>query len=270
MVQQLFLDSRYADHVFPDGTCLHWMGSPIHAKRGSFLNVRVLDVWIPVSFYIVFESNSTIRITYGASEIQTLGIPQGNRDIDFITQYLNDNLRYAYAASYDPARNEIVLSGGTTPIRVGKSELLGFSEGDTSGPPVQGLYSMTGTNGVNLCRTGSIFLQSNLQCQNRDPVFKTSSTILAKVPLVSEQSNEILHFTSPVSVRLLDSIVFSVSVRLVDDSGRAIDLNGLPWSLTLQFTEEPNTDFLDMPRGVPEASAASDAVPAGDTGVEQG
>ena len=165
--------------------------------------------------------------------------------------------------------NEVVLSGGTTPIRAARSELLGFSEGDISGPPVQGLYTMIWTNGVNLCRTGSIFLQANLQCQNRDPVYKTSNTILAKIPLVSEQANEILHYASPVSVRLLDSIVFSVSVRLVDDSGRPIDLNGLPWSLTLQFTEEPNANFLDVPRGVPKASAASDAVPAADPGVEQ-
>ncbi len=270
MIQQLFLDSRFADHVYADGTCLHWLGTPIHAKRGTFLNVRVLDAWIPVSFFNVFESNSSITLTYGVSEVKNYNIPHGNRDIDFIVNFLNDNLQYGYVAAYDPARNEVVLSGGTVPIRAGKSELLGFSDGDASGPPVAGVYKMTASNGVNLCRTSSIFLQSNMQCQNRDPVYKTASTILAKMPLVSEQANEILHYASPVSVRLLDSLVFSVSVRLVDDSGRPIDLNGLPWSLTLQFTQETDNDFMDVPRGVAENDPALDAVAAGDSGVEQG
>ena len=108
-----------------------------------------------------------------------------------------------------------------------------------------------------------------MQCQNRDPVYKTSSTILAKMLLVSEQANEILHYASPVSVRLLDNIVFSVSVRLVDDSGRAIDLNGLPWSLTLLFTQETDDDYMDVQRSVPESQAVSDAVPAADPGIEQ-
>ena len=145
MIQQLFLDSRYADHVFSDGTCLHWLGSPIHARRGTFLNVRVIDAWISVSFFNVFESNSSITFTYGASEVQNLIIPHGNRDIDFVVNFLNDNMLYDYVASYDSARNEVVLSSGTVPIRAGKSEFLGFADGDASGPPVQGLYTLTAT-----------------------------------------------------------------------------------------------------------------------------
>ena len=95
MIQQLFLDSRYADHVFPDGTCLHWLGSPIHARRGTFLNVRVLDAWIPVSLFNVFGSNSAIKFTYSTYEVQNLNIPHGNRDIDFIVNFLNDNVLYS-------------------------------------------------------------------------------------------------------------------------------------------------------------------------------
>ena len=117
---------------------MHWLGSPIHAKRGTCLNVRVLDAWIPVSVSNVFESYSILTFTNGASEVQTLQVPHGNRDINYIIEYINNYLKYNFVASYDSARDEVVLSGGAVPTRAGKSEVLGFVDGDSSGPPDQG------------------------------------------------------------------------------------------------------------------------------------
>ena len=79
-----------------------------------------------MSFFNVFSANSIIALIYDASEVQTLQVPHGNRDIDFIVNFLNDNLLYGYVASYDAARNEVVLSGGTVPIRVEKVKYLAF------------------------------------------------------------------------------------------------------------------------------------------------
>ena len=172
-----------------------------------------------------------------------------------------------YQACYNEATNEITLGGGTVPIRVGKSLICGFKEGDASGPPADGIHSMTGSYGVNLSRTSCIFVQSNLSSSNRDPVHRATGSVLGKVPLTTQQRNEIISYSSPVAVRLVDKFIFNIQLRLADDSGFAIDLNGLQWSATLQFTLEKDDDFqAGVPRYLPEAT---DAVTPADTRVDE-
>ena len=126
---------------------------------------------------------------------------------------------------------------------------------------------MTGSHGVNLSRTSFIYVQSNLSSSNRDPVHRATGSVLGKVPLTTQHANEIILYSSPVAVQLVDKFIFTIKLRLADDSGYAIDLNGLPWSATLQFTLEKDGDYqVGVPRYLPEVS---DAVSHSDTGVDQ-
>lgn len=88
------------------------------------------------------------------------------------------------------------------------------------------------------------------------------------MPLTTQQANEIISYSSPVAVRLIDKFTFNIQLRLADDSGYAIDLNGIAWSATLQFTLEKDDDYQ---AGVPRyLTGVLDAVTAGDSGVKQG
>lgn len=239
MIQQVYIDSRYADYSFPDGSLVFWLSDPIIAPPGHWLNARVIDAWIPVSFYNIFESNNTLVVDYGAEQ-QTIVIPPGNRDIDYMITRLNDELLYGWQLTYDTQTNRVAIDGGTgdQPTIIGDYRPLGFRSGDTQASDV-----------VNLTRTSCLYVRSNMVASNRDPVQKRASHLLAKVPVAFAQPNEIIEHSQTVHVRLTDRSVAFIQIQIVDDSFRPIDFQGVPWSMTLQFTLEKDETYVhNMPR----------------------
>ena len=244
MVQQLFLDSKYSDHELPDGGLIFWIPDPIHQVYGKSLFAHVISAWIPLTFFNVFEGNNSLKLVYDGGEAQTVTFQEGNRDVDYLVETLNSNLLHGHTSAYDAATNRISVGGGETTITVADSStclsLLGIAGGQTAaaGGHVRGVH------GVNLTRTSAIFIRTNLHCSNRDPLTKRAGDILCKIPITHQQPLEIISYDQPVSVRVTNQTVSHVTVGLFDDAFRPLDLNGVPYSLTLQFThriddEEP-------------------------------
>jgi hypothetical protein len=68
-----------------------------------FFEVHVLSVWIPLTYYNVFSCNNRLDIAYTPSDTQSLVIPEGNRNIDLLLDFLNTKLRHGYEVTYDEA-----------------------------------------------------------------------------------------------------------------------------------------------------------------------
>ncbi len=117
MLQHVYLDNRYADFTYSSGAQAFWLSDPLTKPEGFFFKVHALSVWIPLTYYNVFSGNNRLDIAYTLSDIQSLVIPEGNRDIVFIIDLLKANLRHGYEVTYKAATNRLssLPSEGTEP-----------------------------------------------------------------------------------------------------------------------------------------------------------
>jgi hypothetical protein len=245
MLQQVYLDTAYADAKLDYGTHVFSLLDPLTAPQGYTLQVRLLNAWLPHTYYIIFDGNDTLVLHYDdGGEVPgqpvTIKLPRDNRSIDDIVAFLNDGRLDEYVASYDESTNKLSLLGteiadhhvvigqGTTCKR-----LLGLSVGD-SAQIVDGELLLIASRVVDLTRTSSVFVHSNLLTQNRDPRTRRVGDILAKIPS-SAPFNGIDHYSSDAFVDVANRYLSYVSIRLSDDDGRTLDLNGGRFTATLKI-----------------------------------
>ena len=245
MLQQVFLDSKYADFSYDTGQQVHWLADPLEKPEGFFFKVHVLTAWIPLTYYNVTQSNNRFDLAYSPTDTQSIEFPVGNRDIDELVEILNEELRHAFEASYDPSTNKMTLSQGSSAISIESSStclgLLGFEPGVHIG-------AVTARYGVDLTRTTSILLRSNLHGTNRDPFTKRMSDILCKVPVSHQQPNEIIEYKQPAFVRITNPSLTHFTLGLYDDDNQPLDLNGNRWTVTLQISVERDETHMNIPR----------------------
>jgi hypothetical protein len=278
MLQQLYLDTAYADANLDDGTHVFSLLDPPTVPQGFTMKVRLLNAWLPHTYYYIFDGNDTLVLHYDdggmiPGQPVTIKLPRGNRSIDDIVAFQNDGRLDEYVASYDENTNKLSLRGseyaehhvvigeGTTCTR-----LLGLSVGD-SAQIVDGELLLTADSVVDMTRTSSVFAHSNLFTQNRDPRTRRVGDILAKIPS-SALFNGIDHYISDAFGDVAYRYLSYVSIRLSDDDGRTLDLNGGRFTVTLKL------DFTminkDEPVTASIGAAAAERPPGGGSGQQPG
>jgi hypothetical protein len=235
-----------------------------------------LNAWLPHTYYSIFDGNDTLALKYDdggeiPGEPVIINLPRGNRSIDDIVEFLNNGLLDEYVASYDEntnrlsllatenAEHHVVIGEGSTCTR-----LLGLSVGD-SAKIVDGELLLTASRIVDLTRTSSVFVHSNLLTQNRDPRTRRVGDILAKIPS-SAQFNGIDHYSSDAFVDVANRYISYVSIRLSDDDGRTLDLNGGCFTATLKIAFVHNNESVMASIG----AAAAERPPGGGGGPQPG
>jgi hypothetical protein len=200
-------------------------------------------------------------------------LPHGNRSVDDIVAFLKDGRLDEYVASYDENANRLTLEGtddadkvlaimpGTTCQR-----LLGLDVGAGASLSDDFHFKLTGARTVDMTRTSSVFVHSNLLTQKRDPRTRRVGDILAKIPN-SAHFNEIDHYSSDAFVDVYNRYLSYVSIRLSDDDGRSLDLNGGRFTATLKIYFNRNNDE-SVPASV--VSAAAERTPGGGGGLKPG
>ena len=270
MLQQVFLDSRYADFSYATGYQVHWLADPLVKPEGYYLNVHILSAWIPLTYYNVHSGNNVLDIQYSIPFTnQRIVIPEGNRDVDFLVEYVNERLLFGCEVSYDASTNKLFFTKGDTTLyftyETTAWDLLGLNRNPILVSPFQA------PRGVDMTRTSSILLRSNLHGTNRDPYTKRMSDILCKKPVSHQQPNEIIEYTQPAFVRITNPSITHFTIGLFDDDGRYLDLNGNRWTVTIQvslerddnhvpgipryLSNEPEPDSPREPEGKPKNQA---------------
>ncbi len=216
-------------------------------------------MWIPLTYYNVFSGNNRLDIAYTPSNTQSLVISDGNRNIDFIIDVLNANIWHGYEVTYGESTNRLSFTsflpseGGGTPNQLlvlpttTCGHLLGLAL------DVLNTLPFVARNGVDMTRTSSILIRTNLHGTNRDLYTTSMSDILCKVPVTHQQPNEIIEYMQPVFVRITNQTLNHFMIGLFDDDGRYLDLNGNRYTLTLQvmFIERDENHILGIPRFLP-------------------
>ena len=110
MLQQVYLDTAYADATLADGTHVFALRDPITVPERHTLQVRLLNTWLPKSYYNIFEENDSVVLGYdnGSNEWApdvTVRLPHGNRSVDDLVAFLNAGHLQDYVARYDEFTN---------------------------------------------------------------------------------------------------------------------------------------------------------------------
>jgi hypothetical protein len=80
MLQQVYIDSMYADILYQSGSQLFWLSDPLTIPEGFFFKVHVLSACIAMTHYNVFSENNRLDIEYNPRDSQSIIFPEGNRD----------------------------------------------------------------------------------------------------------------------------------------------------------------------------------------------
>jgi hypothetical protein len=158
-----------------------------------------------------FDGNDTLVLNYEDGDETrpanvTIKLPHGNRSVDDIVVCLNDGRLDEYVASYDENTNRLTFEGTDNvetilivmPGTICK-RMLGLDVGAMASMSDDFRLKLVGGRIVDLTRTSSVFVHSNLLTQNHDPRTRRVGDITAKIPS-SAQFNEIDHFSSDAFV----------------------------------------------------------------------
>jgi hypothetical protein len=131
--------------------------------------------------FSIFEGKDTLVLHYDdggeiRSDDVTIKLPHGNRSVDDIVAFLNDGRLGKYVASYDENINRLTFEEtknaetilavmpGTTCQR-----LLGLDVAASTSISDDFHLKLNASRIVDLTRTSSVFVHSNLLTQNIDP-----------------------------------------------------------------------------------------------------
>lgn len=242
---QIHLNSRYATSYNNSSLSDCNFSLPIieiPSQHSILLSVQ--HAVIPYSFYNINSTNNVITIQEIIDETTTIGntlyISAGNYNAYQLAAYLGTLFpNNRMTITYDSIKNKFTFTNSTYNFKFLTAystchELLGLSTNDLYNTSV--FQTLTSKNLINLSPTRCICLATNLQtgCINNN--LQNEQNLLCSIP-VNTQPYSIIDYknTNNFKVNLHNNIFNSISIKLVDDTGRAIDLNNQYFSCTLQL-----------------------------------
>lgn len=229
---QLHLNSLYASLLADSTKRSHaWfvLNEGISIPRTHQFYISLCEVAIPVSWYVINYTNNVINYTY--DDIQhTIIIEPGNYTALSLAEYINAshdhfNLTYnlkTYKFNVEPLNNKLLQFADGAKILSIQPQNVGTDQPFTS-------------DVVDLGGTRSVFVKTNLGTQCMDSFHKGRSNILAKIPVLVENGQILQYNASSFKTSIADSHINVLEIFLLDEQHNELNLNGLDWSLTLQF-----------------------------------
>jgi len=234
---QLYLNSQYAD-IFLNGSMkshlVFCFKNPVYLdKRAYEMRLSVVNAQIPVSWYLINDTNNQIIINN-----TTYNFKKGNYNVNtFITEWTN-SISSGWTLTYDSITNKINYAF-TSQFTFSDSSnsifpLLGFKNGNVYTSLNNSLVTPFCINFSGLTRLQ--MKSSALNLGNVDSLKKGKNRTIAVIPVNSIGSGYILyHNLTGYSNIFKNHEIYTIDVELRDDAKNFIDFNNCDWSCTLQI-----------------------------------
>lgn len=231
------------------------------SSQTHYFACRVMSANIPYSFTALDTLNNQFSVFFNATLV-TVTVPPGNYNILALTSVLKGLLAagilaaagravtWAWTYAKDTGRVTIAYEACDGPSLPSNSieflyqsnavimQMLGFTA-----PVVLALgSSVTGTQNVNVNPVQAVYIRSDSlnQVSNKESLIEpdVKSDILAEVPVLT-QPGSFISFSNSINqtVRLTNRLVDRVQLYLSSSINYALDLGGLDWTVSLEFTE---------------------------------
>jgi len=211
------------------------------------LHLSVLSASIPYSFYSINDKNNTLllNVMYINPNSNNLGsdnlimyiIPKGNYTItQFITQL--QTIMIGYTISYNKITSKITISYSTDFIILNTSTCLDFiGFGDVDISLLSSINnSITSVNCINLQSQQCICVATNFISHSISIINQKKPTVICCIP-INTAPNSMITYVNPshYKINIYSSMFSMINIKLTDQDGTLIDMNGCHWSMTLQI-----------------------------------
>lgn len=236
---QIFLNSKTASKYNNGFTsdCTFYL-PPIEIPRKSRCYLSIQSCSIPYSFCNCDYYNNTLEYSLNG-ENHTLVIEQGNYTVLTLAKVLLDSTGLTF--SYNSTKNKYTITHPSYNFVLKKEstcyELIGFEENNDYS---SNLKSLTSTISINLFPIRSILIESqNIICNNINAyeAQQNNASILALIPVNTSPNSIITYSNNGYTKFLVDHFdnFTNLNIRLSDQDGDSLDLNGCHWSLAIQI-----------------------------------
>jgi len=214
---QLYLNSSNADKYL-DNSKSHceWVLPMIEIPDGYHIYLSVQNCVIPYSFYNINQLITTLK----SMMLLNFNINYNN---------INNKITFTYNSSF------YISSSSTI------SEIIGFVKETDHYSDVN--FTLTSVNNINMHPIKCINIVSNLMTFNINKSFVNNNSILCCIPINSQPYSLIeYHNNNNFRVNLFVNTISTIRIKLIDDNGNLLNLNGLNFSLTIQLDVEAFRD----------------------------
>lgn len=234
---QLYLNSKIADKFYQNTTDCEFYFPMIEIPDGFYLYMSVQQVTIPYTFYNINSRNNVFSYLVNSTNYFTFLINEGNYNINQLISFLKSNMPN-FNIVYSEITGKITFSTNNLSqfefLQESTClELLGFNKNV--------LYSSTSstiisTNVVNLHPIKCINIQSNLNTYNINKAMINNTNILCCVPILSSPFSLITYSNdNNFKTNMFVNELSKIHIKLVDQDGNIINLNGNHFSITIQL-----------------------------------
>lgn len=204
--------------------------------------VTLINAQIPVSFYIIDDTNNTLGYLEPPTMVQrSITIPIGNYNASTLITAINAAI-IANASvetfSFNPLNGKISVVGW---LVLGGNGSLGTTIGDILGIGIGGANNFTFPYPLNLLGKNKLFINSS----NLNNVAYTShntgfSTCICTIP-VNVPSYGLIQYTSATDQNrniLVNRTLDNIDIQILDLDNNYVNFNNVNWSITLCLSVE--------------------------------
>ena len=237
---QIYLNSQNADKYFNGAADCEYLLPLIEIPDGFHIYLSVVSCLIPYSFYNINNSNNVLQYSFDGVNLFTLTIPIGNYNVNSLLSVLKSNISPQFIITYDNVKNKFTFTHATNDFMFMSSstclQILGFNNNETIASNPSASLSLTSVNCANVYSIRTIQVNSNLITYNINKVQKNNFCILCSVPITCTPFSLIEYINrTNFKTNLFLNRISNIKIKLTDDNGNLIDLNGCHYSLTLQL-----------------------------------
>jgi len=240
---QLYLNSKYADETYDNGTGQNsnvlFTFDYISCPSNYYINISLVSLTIPFSFYQINQYNQTIAVQYTGFSPIFYNIPFGNYNANQLATWITLNIPN-FTCTYNSITNKFkfVSTGGQFTILTAQTtarELLGLNT-------VSDVYNISAAGilnsyfGINLASVRTIQVRSNYNTGNITTFERNTMNDLGSIP-VTTLPNSLITYTNPNNFRtnLYINEINNIQIQLLTQDGIPLNLNGQYFNITLQI-----------------------------------
>jgi hypothetical protein len=241
---QIHLTSSTADKIIDGNNANVEFYLPVIEIPSQYhIYVSVVHAVIPFTFYNVNgDYNRLYYILYDPINLQSVGassfnIPPGNYNINTLKAVLVANMP-GFIISYNSVNNTFTFSRTdnnvfTLSYSSTQCPLLGFNFETLGNGPFS---TVTSNRAVNLAPIRCVCVGTNLKTFNINKANVNNMSMLCSIPITT-QPYSIITYQNPNNFRVntYTNLISTIAIKLMDQNGQMLNLNGANWSMTLQF-----------------------------------
>lgn len=211
--------------------------STIETPSDYSLHLSVLSANIPYSFYNVNSTNNTLIIIIG-SNYYTYTFSTGNYTINQFLLELQNKIP-TFIISYDKIKSKFTFSyiaNFTISILSTCLTIIGFSNVTDQLLLYSSSNILTSIDCVNLQTFQCICVGTNFISNSISTSNLKKPTVICCIPITTAPNSMITYINpSNYKINIFNSMFSSINIKIMDQNGNLIDLNGCQWSMTLQI-----------------------------------